>query len=100
MHFPSVEFLKAVLKGLAYVAENFPDNPRLTWKLILSGCALIGIMFVPTISPELNDLFLVAFPCAIAGCICILLGIFVCLRRWVWRRQDRRAPVVTSLNLK
>ena len=95
-----LEALKWLWKGLGYLVENFPDNPRLAWKLILGGCALIATIFVPTISPEWNDLFFVAFPCAIAGCICILLGIFVFFRRWVWRRQEKRQPVVTSLNLK
>ena len=100
MHFPILELLKALLKGLAYVAENFPDNPRLAWKLILGGGALIATILVPTISPELNDVALVAVPCAIAGCVCVLLGAFVFFRRWVWKRQDKRPPVVTSLNLK
>ena len=100
MHFPILEFLKAVLKGLAYVAENLPDNPRLGRRLLFWGSVLIATLFVPRPTPEWKDLILLQVPCALAGIVCWILGVFLFFRRWVWRRQEKRAPVVTSLNLK
>ncbi|HYL83558.1 MAG TPA: hypothetical protein VE263_04935 [Candidatus Angelobacter sp.] len=101
MDFPILEFLKALLKGLAYVAENFPDNPRLGRKLLFAGAVLVSTILAPTSSPEWGDLVLILqVLCVIAGGVCLLLGAFVFFRRWVWRRQDKRTPVVTSLNLK
>lgn len=95
------EFLKAVLKGLAWLGENFPDNPRLGRKLLLAGVVLISLILVPNSSPELGDLILMLqLLCATAGGACLILGGFVFFRRWVWRRQDKRAPVITTLLLK
>jgi hypothetical protein len=95
------ELLKLLLKGLAYLAENFPDNPRLGRKLLLVGGALFSAVFAPTTSPEWGGLVAVLqLLCTIAGGVCLLLGTFVFFRRWVWRRQEKRTPVVMSLNLK
>ena len=96
-----LELLKAILKGLAWLGENFPDNPRLGRKLLLVGGALVSTIFVPNTSPELGDLILLLqILCVIAGGPCLILGSFVFFRRWVWRRQDKRAPVIMSLGLK
>ena len=94
-----LELMKLLWKGLGYLVENCPDNPRLGWKLVFCGALMAGI-FVPTISPQLADFVFLAVPGFFAGCICLLLGAFVFFRRWVWRWQDHRAPVITSLNLK
>ena len=100
MHFPILEFLKALLKGLAYVAENFPDNPRLGRRLLFWGSLLVASIAIPRPTAEWDDLILLQVPCAVAGIVCWILGAFVFFRRWVWKRQDKRHPVVTSLNLK
>ena len=95
------ELTKALLKGLAYVAENFPDNPRLAWTLLAIGSAMIACAFIPITSPDLAEpLQPLQVLGAIAGGVCLLLGTYVFFRRWVWNRQDRRTPVVNSLNLK
>lgn len=96
-----IELLKAILKGLAWLGENFPDDPRLGRKLLLVAGVLISTVLAPTTSPEWGDFVLVLqLLCVIAGGICLILGSFVFFRRWVWRRQDKRAPVITTLLLK
>ena len=96
-----IEFLKAVLKGLAWLGENFPDNPRLGRKLLLIGVVLVATIFLPNSSPEVGDpILMLQLLCVTAGGPCLILGSFVFFRRWVWRRQDKRAPVVTTLLLK
>ena len=90
-----------ILRGLAKLAENFPDNPRLGRKLLLGGGILLCAIFVPDTSPEWGDLILVLkFLSAITGGVCVVLGAFVFFRRWVWRRQENRPPIITSLRLK
>ena len=90
-----------ILKLLAPVLEDFPDNPRLGRKLLLGGSILICTIVTPTKSPEWGEtIFILKALCVITGVICVLLGAFVFLRRWVWGRQERRAPVITSLRLK
>jgi hypothetical protein len=90
-----------ILRGLAKLAENFPDNPRLGRKLLLGGGLLFCALFVPDTSPEWGDLILVLkFLSAITGGVCMVLGTFVFFRRWVWRRQEKRPPVITTLRLK
>jgi hypothetical protein len=101
MHVPIVELLKAILKGLAYVAENFPDNPRLGRRLLIGGGLLLSTLFLPVNSPDWGDFLSVLVPlCTITGGVCVVLGTFVFFRRWVWRRQEKRTPVITSLRLK
>lgn len=95
------ELLKAIIKGLAWLGENFPDDPRLGRKLLVIGGALVSLIFVPSTSPELGDLIvLLQVLCVIGGGSCLILGSFVFFRRWVWRRQDKRAPVIMSVGLK
>ena len=95
------ELAKAILEGLAWLGENFPDNPCLARKLLLSGGVLLSTVFIPNTSPELGDLILLLqVLCVIAGGPCLILGSFVFFRRWVWRRQDQRRPVIISLVLK
>lgn len=96
-----LELLKAILKGLAWLGENFPDDPRLGRKLLLVAGVLTPTVLAPTTSPEWGDFVLVLqLLCVIAGGICLILGSFVFFRRWVWRRQDERTPVITTLLLK
>jgi len=90
-----------LLRALAALAENFPDNPRLGRGLLLGGGVLLCALFVPDTSPELSDLTLVLkYLSAIAGGACVVLGAFVFFRRWIWRRQENRPPIITSLRLK
>jgi len=90
-----------ILRGLAGLAENFPDNPRLGRRLLLGGGVLVCTIFVPDTSPDWGDLILILKSLSgIAGSVCVVLGAFVFFRRWVWRRQEKRTPVITSLRLK
>jgi hypothetical protein len=90
-----------ILRALAALAENFPDNPRLGRNLLLGGGLLLCALFVPDTSPEWGDLIL-ALKClsAITGGVCLILGAFVFFRRWVWRRQENHPPIIISLRLK
>jgi|SRR5215472_6792390 len=97
----SADAIFEILRGLADLAEHFPDNPRLGRNLLLVGCLLVSTIFAPTTSAEWGVLVLIVKSlCVITGGVCWILGSFVFFRRWVWRRQDRRAPVITSLKLK
>jgi hypothetical protein len=89
------------LKALAWLGENFPDHPRLGRRLLLAGIILVSSVFLPANPQDPDDPFLIvkAF-FIIAGTVCLVLVTFVFFRRWVWRRQDRRAPLITSLKLK
>ena len=90
-----------ILEGIAKIAEKFPDNPRLGRILLLVGFVLVSTIFAPTNSPNWGDFVLIAKSlCVITGGVCLLLGAFVFFRRWVWRRQEKRTPVISSLNLK
>ena len=90
-----------ILKDLAELAENFPDNPRLGRKLLLGGGALLCTIFVPDTSPSWGVLILILKSlCVISGAVCMVLGTFVFFRRWVWRRQEKRPPIITTLRLK
>jgi hypothetical protein len=89
-----------LLRALAALAENFPDNPRLGRKLLIGGGLLLCAAFVPDTSQEWGDLILVLkYLIAITGGVCVVLGAFVFFRRWVWRRQESRPPIITSLRL-
>ena len=90
-----------LLKHLGPLVDNFPDDPRLGRKLLLVGGVLVSTIFVPSTSPEWSVFVLILKSlCVIAGGVCSLFGAFVFFRRWVWRRQDKRVPVIRSLNLK
>jgi hypothetical protein len=93
-----LELLKAFLRGLAWLGENFPDDPRLGRKMLLIGGLLVSSVLLPTTSSEWGDLILtLQLLCVLSGGVCFLLSAFVFFRRWVWRRQDKRAPVITTL---
>jgi len=90
-----------LLRGLARLADTFPDNPRLGRKLLLLGGFLFSAILIHDPSADVDDPFLVLkYLSAISGGVCIILGSFVFFRRWVWKRQDDRPPVITSLRLK
>jgi hypothetical protein len=90
-----------ILRDLAELAENFPDNPRLGRRLLLGGGVLVCAIFVPDTSPNWGILILILKSlCVITGAVCMVLGSFVFFRRWVWRRQEKRPPIITSLRLK
>ena len=90
-----------LLKHFGPLVDNIPDNPRFGRKMLIGGAALVCIIFVPTSSLEWGVVALIfQVLCIITGGICLLVGAFVFFRRWVWRRQEKRQPVVTSLNLK
>jgi uncharacterized membrane protein YczE len=89
------------VKHLEDIEQRVPDSLRLA--LIL--CA-VGPMFVAAgsfirIPAEFGTepdapLFLGLF----IGGLSIILGVFIFLRRAVWKLQDRRRPRIVSLNLK
>ena len=90
-----------LLRALAALAENFPDNPRLGRKLLIGGGLLLCALFVPDASFEWGDLILILkYLIAITGGVGVVLGAFVFFRRWVWSRQENRPPIITSLRLK
>src|SRR5713226_9571717 len=89
-----------IVKGLAWLAENLPDDPRLGGRLLLGGGILLTASFAPADSAEWGDAILIAkVLCVIAGIACVILGAFVFFRRCVWKRQEIRAPIITGLDL-
>ena len=90
-----------LLKHLGPLVDSIPDSPRVGRRLLMSGGVLLSALFVPTTSPQWGDLILICqVLCAITGGVCLMIGGFIFFRRWVWRRQEKRTPVVTSLDLK
>ena len=90
-----------LIRGLAWLGENFPDNPRLGRRLLLFGSALVSIFFIPYQSVDGDDPILGLMTVSlIIGIVLLVLGAFIFFRRWVCRHQERRAPVVTTLRLK
>ena len=97
----SVQIFIELLKGLAWLGENFPDSPRLGGGLLLVGGLLLSALFVPVGTEESADLTLVLKDLSvIAGSVCVILGGFIFFRRWVWRRQEKRPPTITMLKWK
>ena len=97
----SAQIFIELLKGLAWLGENFPDNPRLGRGLLLVGGLLLCTFFVPVGTEESADLILVLKGLSvIAGSVCVILGAFIFFRRWVWGRQDKRPPTITTLKWK
>jgi pilus assembly protein TadC len=93
--------LYELLKHLGPLVESIPDSLRFGRRMLIGGVALVCAIFVPTISREWGIAILILqVLCVVTGGICLLIGAFVFFRRWVWRRQEKRQPVVTSLNLK
>lgn len=89
------------IKGLAWLGENFPDNPRLGRRLLFFGGLLALLFFLPYSSADSDDpIFGLMIISLAIGIILLVLGAFIFFRRWVWRRQDKRTPVVTTLLLK
>ena len=87
-------------RGVAWVAENFPDDPRLGRRLLLAGGVLLAAFWFLAHSPRwMDSTFALQLFGLIAGFICIFLGFFVFFRRAVWRNQERRGSGLTSLNL-
>lgn len=87
------------LKGAAWVAENFPDDPRLGRRLLAAGGALIGLHVYLSHPPWRDSTVLLQNLCLVAGIICGILGLFVFFRRAVWRRQEKAGSGLTSLDL-
>ena len=69
--------------------------------MLLFGSALVSIFFIPYQSVDGDDpiLGLMTFS-LIIGVVLLVLGAFIFFRRWVWRRQEKRDPVITTLRLK
>ena len=90
-----------LLRGLAKLADTFPDNPRLGRRLLLLGGFLFSAILIHDSSTDVDDAFFVLkYLSVISGGVSVILGSFVFFRRWVWKRQDNRPPVITSLRLK
>jgi|SRR5215467_5229223 len=87
-----------LIKGLAWLGENFPDNPRLGRRLLLFGVLFTSVFFLPYSSADSDDpVFGLMILSLVIGIVLLVLGAFIFFRRWVWKRQDKRAPVVTTL---
>ena len=90
-----------LIKGLAWLGENFPDNPRLGRRLLLFGSLLTAVFFLTYPSQDEDDPLLgLMILSLVIGIVLLVLGAFIFFRRWVWRRQDKRSPVITTLLLK
>jgi hypothetical protein len=90
-----------VLRGLADLTENFPDNARPGRGLPLGGGALFCAIFVPDTSPNRGSLILILKSLgAVTGAVCMILGSFVFFGRWVCKRQEKQPPTVTSIRWK
>jgi hypothetical protein len=96
----SAEILVHLGRGIAWVAENFPDDPRLGKRLLLVGAALIGAFWFLAHSLRwMDSTFILQVLSLFAGIICIVLGLFVFFRRAVWRNQEKRGAGLLSLDL-
>jgi len=86
----SAEILIHLGRGIAWVAENFPEDPRLGNRLLLVGAALIGAFWFLAHSPQwMDSTFILQVLSLIAGIICMVLGLFVFFRRAFWRNQEK-----------
>ena len=93
-----IHLLLHVIKFLGWVAEHFPDDPRLGWKCLLGGTLLAAAIFVPErFVGENLALYVIQILSLITGIVCFVLGLFVFFRRAVWRLQDRREKRTISL---
>src|SRR5260370_2197647 len=89
-----------ILRALAVLAENFPDNPRLGRRLLLGGGLLLCALFVPDTSPEWVDLILILkYLSAITRRVSVVFAPFVFSRPSVWIRHDNRPPIINSSRL-
>ena len=95
-----LELIKYLLKGLVWLAENFPDDPRLAKRLLLIGAMLSSAIFLPVGPAGYEDVALVArYALLFCGAICGILGAFVFFRRFVWWRQEKAGSGLVNLDL-
>jgi hypothetical protein len=92
--------IMSVLRGLAWLAENFPDDPRIAKRLLLIAALLIAAFFLSYNPPGYEDLILILrYLALISGAVCATLGSYVFFRRAVWWRQDKAGSGLVSLDL-
>jgi hypothetical protein len=85
---------------LGWIAENFPDDPRLGKKLLLAGFALLAIAWVLNRRLESQLTTIVLRDVILAtGVSCVFLGTFIFFRRIIWDRQAKRGSGLIGLNL-
>ena len=91
-----------LIKGAAWLGENFPDDPRLARRLLIIGGILCLSFIVPTrfaADWDFHLLLFLEFLSLICGGICLLLGVLVFFRRAVWWRQEKAGSGFTNLDL-
>lgn len=89
-------------KGLGWIGENFPDDPRLGRRLLIIGAVLCSVFVIPTrFAADWNfrHLLFLQFLCLIGGIPCLVFGVLVFFRRAVWWRQQKAGSGLTSLEL-
>jgi hypothetical protein len=88
-----------LIKSVAWIGENFPDNPHLARRLLMAGGLLLSASWYLAESSWRDSTFSFRRLCLIAGIGCGFLGLFVFFRRAVWWRQEKTGSGLTSLDL-
>jgi hypothetical protein len=82
-----------LIKGAAWVAENFPDDSRLARRLLVAAGALLGAHSFLARWAGRDSIFLFQGLCLVAGILCGFLGLSVLFRRAVWFVRRKQVQV-------